>query len=97
MKTNNIWRCDLKSPCVKFCESKNDKNQCGIYVRDNMTKTLTKQQFQELAFPIKGNGKDIEEPKMQLLPVNKGLINGNVYSIEVKAFEDLVILKRIEK
>ena len=62
-----------------------------------MTKTLTKQQFQELAFPIKGNGKDIEEPKMQLLPVNKGLINGNVYSIEVKAFEDLVILKRIEK
>lgn len=62
-----------------------------------MTKTLTKQQFQELAFPIKRNGKDIEEPKMQLLPNNKGLINGNLYSIEVKAFEDLVILKRIEK
>ena len=97
MKTNNLWRCDLKSPCVKFCESKYNKNQCGIYVRDKMTKELTKQQFQELAFPIKGNGKDIEEPKMQLLPVNKGLINGNLYSIEVKAFEDLVILERINE
>ena len=60
-----------------------------------MAKTLTKQQFQELAFPIKGKGKDIEEPKMQLLPGDKGLINGNLYSIEVKAFEDLVILTKI--
>ena len=60
-----------------------------------MTKELTKQQFQELAFPIKGNGKDIEEPKMQLLPVNKGLINGNVYSIKVDIYEDLVILEKI--
>ena len=60
-----------------------------------MTKTLTKQQFRELAFPIKGNGKDIEEPKMQLLPGDKGLINGNLYSVEVKPFEDLVILERI--
>ena len=60
-----------------------------------MAKILTKQQFQELAFPIKGNGKDIEEPKMQLLPVNKGLINGNVYSIKVEIYEDLVILTKI--
>lgn len=60
-----------------------------------MTKELTKQQFQELAFPIKGNGKDIEEPKMQLLPVNKGMINGNVYSIKVDIYEDLVILEKI--
>ena len=60
-----------------------------------MTKELTKQQFQELAFPIKGNGKDIEEPKMQLLPVNKGLINGNIYRIEIREFEDLVILEKI--
>lgn len=62
-----------------------------------MTKTLTKQQFQELAFPTKGDGKNIEEPKMQLLPNDKGLINGNLYSIEVKAFEDLVILARINE
>ena len=62
-----------------------------------MTKTLTKQQFQELAFPIKGNGKDIDEPKMQLLPGDKGFINGNLYSIEVKPFEDLVILERINE
>lgn len=95
MKTNNLWRCDLKSPCVKFCESKYNKNQCGIYVRDKMTKELTKEQFRQMAFPIKGNGKDIEEPKMQLLPNNKGLINGNLYSIEVKPFEDLVILTKI--
>lgn len=62
-----------------------------------MTKTLTKQQFIEIAFPIKGNGKDIEEPKMQLLPDNKGLINGNLYSIEVKPFEDLAILVKINE
>ena len=60
-----------------------------------MTKEVTKEQFRQMAFPIKGNGKDIEEPKMQLLPVNKGLINGNVYSIKVDIYEDLVILEKI--
>lgn len=60
-----------------------------------MTKQLTKEQFRQMAFPIKGNGKDIEEPKMQLLPVDKGMINGNVYKIEIKEFEDLVILEKI--
>ena len=60
-----------------------------------MTKELTKEQFRQMAFPIKGNGKDIEEPKMQLLPVNKGLINGNIYRIEIREFEDLVILEKI--
>ena len=60
-----------------------------------MTKTITKEQFRELAFPVKGNGKDIAEPKMQLLPNDRGLINGNLYSIEVKPFEDLVILTKI--
>jgi hypothetical protein len=28
-----IWRCDLKEPCVKFCES-NEKGKCGIRRRD---------------------------------------------------------------
>ena len=60
-----------------------------------MTKELTKEQFRQMAFPIKGNGKDIEEPKMQLLPVDKGIINGNVYKIEIKEFEDLVTLEKI--
>lgn len=60
-----------------------------------MTKELTKEQFRQMAFPIKGNGKDIEEPKMQLLPVDKGMINGNIYKIEIKEFEDLVILEKI--
>lgn len=60
-----------------------------------MTKELTKEQFRQMAFPIKGNGKDIEEPKMQLLPVDKGMINGNIYKIGIKEFEDLVILEKI--
>lgn len=60
-----------------------------------MTKELTKEQFRQMAFPIKGNGKDIEEPKMQLLPVDKGMINGNIYKIEIKEFEDLVVLEKI--
>ena len=64
-------------------------------IKGRAMKILTKQQFQELAFPIKGNGKDVEEPKMQLLPVDKGLINGNLYKIEIKEFEDLVILTKI--
>ena len=37
MANDEVWRCDLKSPCVKYCESKNNKHQCGIYKRDNMT------------------------------------------------------------
>lgn len=61
-----------------------------------MTKTLTKQQFREAFSPIV-EGKNIIEPKIQLLPCDKCLINGNVYSIEVKPFEDLVILERINE
>lgn len=59
-------------------------------------KTLTKKEFQELAFPII-EGKNVIPAKMELLPVDKGLINGNLYSIEVKPFEDLVILERINE
>lgn len=33
---NQVWRCDLKSPCVKFCESKNNKHQCGVRRKDEM-------------------------------------------------------------
>ena len=62
-----------------------------------MKKELTKEQFRQMALPIKGNGKDIEEPKMQLLPVDKGIINGNVYKIEIMEFEDLVTLSKVDK
>ena len=33
--------------------------------------------------------------KMELSPNNIGMINGNVYKIEIKEFEDLVILEKI--
>lgn len=59
-----------------------------------MTKTLTKQQFQELAFPVV-DGKNVIPAKMELSPNNTGLINGNLYKIEIKEFEDLVILEKI--
>lgn len=36
-KEKRIWRCDLKEPCVKFCESE-QKNQCGIYLKDKKLK-----------------------------------------------------------
>ena len=35
------------------------------------------------------------ESKIQLLPVDKELINGNLDKIEIKEFEDLVILEKI--
>ena len=60
-----------------------------------MTKTITKQQFRDMVMPLKGQGKEITEAKMELLPVDKGLINGNVYSIEVKEYEDEVVLTKI--
>lgn len=60
-----------------------------------MTKTITKQQFRDMSMPLKGIGKDINEAKMELFPVNKGTINGNIYSIEVKEYEDEVILTKI--
>ena len=58
-----------------------------------MTKTLTKKQFRE-AFSPTIEGKNIIEPKIQLLPGDKCLINGNIYSIKVEIYEDLVILTK---
>lgn len=60
-----------------------------------MTKKLTKEQFRQMSMPLKGQGKEITEAKMELMPVNKGLINGNIYSIEVKEYEDEVILRKV--
>jgi len=59
-----------------------------------MTKTLTKKQFREAFIPIV-EGKNIIEPKIQLLPGDKCLINGNMYSIKVEIFDDLVTLEKI--
>lgn len=59
-----------------------------------MTKTLTKQQFRE-AFSPTIEGKNIIEPKIQLLPGDKCLINGNMYSIKVEIYDNLVTLTKI--
>ena len=40
MKKEKIWRCDLKEPCIKFCESEHNKHQCGIYLKDRRKKML---------------------------------------------------------
>jgi hypothetical protein len=35
MFDNGIWRCDLKGVrCVQFCESQNNKHQCGVKLKD---------------------------------------------------------------
>lgn len=60
-------------------------------------RVITKEKFREMAFPSKGQGKDIAEAPMELMPVNKGLINGNLYHIEVKDLEDEVILTKVER
>lgn len=54
-------------------------------------KTLTKQEFQQLAFPV-GNGKDAIPARMDLKPNNTGIINGNTYDIKVYEYEDKVEL-----
>jgi len=59
-----------------------------------MTKQLTKEQFRQMAFPIV-DGKNVIPAKMELSPNNIGMINGNVYKIEIKEFEDLVTLEKI--
>ena len=60
-----------------------------------MTKTITKQQFREMSMPKIDKENKAIEAKMELFPVNKGKINGNTYSIEVKEYEDEVILTKI--
>lgn len=60
-------------------------------------RVITKAKFREMAFPLKGQGKDITEAPMELLPVNKGYINGNLYQIKVKDLEDEVILTKMER
>ena len=37
-KEKRIWRCDLREPCIKFCESEYNKHQCGIYLKDKRKK-----------------------------------------------------------
>jgi hypothetical protein len=64
-------------------------------IKGRAMKILTKQQFQEMAFPT-GEGKNIVEPKMQIHPNNTGAINGNTYAIRVYEFEDKVELEKIE-
>ena len=59
-----------------------------------MTKELTKEQFRQMAFPVV-EGKNIIPAKMEIFPNNIGLINGNIYKIEIKEFEDLVTLEKI--
>ena len=61
-----------------------------------MTKELTKEQFRQMAFPAI-DGKNVIPAKMELSPNNIGMINGNVYRIEIKEFEDLVILSKVDK
>lgn len=61
-----------------------------------MTKELTKEQFRQMAFPVV-DGKNIIPAKIELSPNNIGMINGNVYRIEIKEFEDLVILSKVDK
>ena len=61
-----------------------------------MTKQLTKEQFRQMAFPIV-DGKNIIPAKMELSPDNIGMINGNVYKIEIREFEDLVILSKVDE
>ena len=54
MANDEVWRCDLKSPCVKYCESKSNKHQCGINRRDNMKKyivvikNITNQEYRKI-------------------------------------------------
>ena len=44
IEPSKIWRCDLKSPCVKLCESENEKHLCAIHRRDNMKNNFKKVQ-----------------------------------------------------
>ena len=37
-KEKRIWRCDLKEPCIKACESENNKHQCGVKLKDKKLK-----------------------------------------------------------
>lgn len=46
---NKIWRCDLTSPCVKLCESENNKHQCGI----NRKKIMNKEKIEKIKRDIR--------------------------------------------
>lgn len=58
-------------------------------------KIITKEQFQEMAFP-KLDGKSVIEAKMVIHPNNIGVINGNKYSVRVND-DGLVELEKIEE
>lgn len=58
-------------------------------------KIITKAHFREMAFP-QGIGKEVVSPRMELLPNDIGLINGNKYKITTDDKEDKVYLEKIE-
>ena len=53
---------------------------------------FTKEEFRELAFPIKGSNKDIQEPIIELHPNNTCIYNGIRYKVTTT---DKVILEGI--
>lgn len=59
-------------------------------------KILTKEQFRQMAMP-QGQGKEVVSPRMELLPNDIGLINGNKYKITTEEFEDKVVFEKIEE
>jgi hypothetical protein len=58
-------------------------------------KIISKEQFREMSMP-QGIGKDVQSPKMELKPVNRGVINGNTYLIKVIDKENTVELHKID-
>ena len=60
-----------------------------------MTKLLTKEQFRK-GFSPSLDGKNCIEPKIQLLPNDMCMINGNKYRIRIDA-EDMVELEKVEE
>ena len=66
-------------------------------IKEVNDKKITKEQFRQVLMPKNDKENKAVEAKMELFPVNKGKINGNIYNIEVKEYEDEVILTKIEK
>ena len=96
MKKEKIWRCDLKEPCIKACESEYNKHQCGIYLKD---KKLKEEKMEETRREKKikceiyndnfQNSKRYNIPKAQLviadIPYNLG---NNAYASSPSWYKD---------
>ena len=96
-KEKRIWRCDLKEPCIKACESENDKHLCGVKRKDERKRmkiiNLDELELKCIEFGIKNNlftKEELSKNNLFTIILN-GRYNSKTCGITFKSIENETI------